>query len=92
VGETDPRTSTECRGHTGEIQVVKWNPVHNERLVTCASGESFVSLSLGNLESIVCKEAAGVERKKGRAKEEKEADLLENCSVSQVRIKHCTSG
>jgi len=40
----------------------------------------------------VCKEAAGVERKKGRAKEEKEADLLENCSVSQVRIKHCTSG
>lgn len=37
--DKDPRTSTECRGHTGEIQVVKWNPMHSERLVTCASGQ-----------------------------------------------------
>ncbi|GAA5953305.1 hypothetical protein JCM3765_007467 [Sporobolomyces pararoseus] len=36
--EKDPRTATECRGHTGEIQVVKWNAVHPERLATCATG------------------------------------------------------
>ncbi|GAA6062368.1 hypothetical protein JCM10212_004214 [Sporobolomyces blumeae] len=37
--DKDPRTSTECRGHTGEIQVVRWNPVHPERLASCASGQ-----------------------------------------------------
>ncbi|GAA5903511.1 WD40 repeat domain-containing protein [Sporobolomyces salmoneus] len=36
--EKDPRTATECRGHAGEIQVVKWNPTHPERLATCAAG------------------------------------------------------
>ncbi|GAA6014126.1 hypothetical protein JCM11491_004113 [Sporobolomyces phaffii] len=36
--DKDPRTATECRGHTGEIQVVKWNAMHPERLATCASG------------------------------------------------------
>ncbi|GAA5828666.1 hypothetical protein JCM3766R1_003779 [Sporobolomyces carnicolor] len=36
--EKDPRTATECRGHAGEIQVVRWNPTHPERLATCAAG------------------------------------------------------
>ncbi|GAA5935900.1 WD40 repeat domain-containing protein [Sporobolomyces koalae] len=36
--DKDPRTATECRGHAGEIGVVKWNPLHPERLATCASG------------------------------------------------------
>ncbi|GAA6034595.1 hypothetical protein JCM8097_005414 [Rhodosporidiobolus ruineniae] len=35
--EKDPRTSTECRGHSGEVSCVRWNPAHPERLASCSA-------------------------------------------------------
>ncbi|GAA5979031.1 hypothetical protein JCM11641_004949 [Rhodosporidiobolus odoratus] len=35
--EKDPRTSTECRGHTGEVSCVRWSPAHPERLASCSA-------------------------------------------------------
>ncbi|GAA6057864.1 hypothetical protein JCM3770_002728 [Rhodotorula araucariae] len=38
--DKDVRSSTECRGHTGDISCVRWNPVHPERLASVsASGQ-----------------------------------------------------
>ncbi|CEQ42263.1 SPOSA6832_04044 [Sporobolomyces salmonicolor] len=37
--EKDPRTSTECRGHTGEVSSLRWNPTHPERLASCSASE-----------------------------------------------------
>lgn len=42
---SDPRAATECRGHTGEVQCVRWSPVHPERFVSVSgSGTSQSSL------------------------------------------------
>ncbi|GAA5913094.1 hypothetical protein JCM5296_002067 [Sporobolomyces johnsonii] len=35
--DKDPRTSTECRGHTGEVSSLRWNPTHPERLASCSA-------------------------------------------------------
>ncbi|GAA5936415.1 hypothetical protein JCM10213_000313 [Rhodosporidiobolus nylandii] len=35
--EKDPRTSTECRGHTGEVSCVRWSPAHPERLASASA-------------------------------------------------------
>ncbi|BGP32911.1 hypothetical protein JCM10296v2_004696 [Rhodotorula toruloides] len=37
--DKDTRTSTECRGHTGEVSCVRWSPVHPERLASVSSGD-----------------------------------------------------
>ncbi|GAA6009138.1 hypothetical protein JCM10207_004279 [Rhodosporidiobolus poonsookiae] len=35
--DKDARSSTECRGHSGEVSCVRWNPTHPERLATCSA-------------------------------------------------------
>ncbi|GAA5907889.1 hypothetical protein JCM6882_001518 [Rhodosporidiobolus microsporus] len=38
--EKDPRTSTECRGHQGEVSCVRWSPAHPERLASCSASST----------------------------------------------------
>ncbi|KAK4057158.1 hypothetical protein OIO90_001653 [Microbotryomycetes sp. JL221] len=42
--DKDSRSSVEYRGHTGDVSLVRWNPVHPERFASCSATASDKSL------------------------------------------------
>ncbi|BGP56103.1 hypothetical protein JCM8202v2_003714 [Rhodotorula sphaerocarpa] len=47
--DKDPRAATECRGHTGEVQCVRWSPVHPERFVSVSGSAQDKALHFWDL-------------------------------------------
>ncbi|POY71029.1 hypothetical protein BMF94_5955 [Rhodotorula taiwanensis] len=47
--DKDPRSATECRGHTGEVQCVRWSPIHPERFASVSGSAQDKALHFWDL-------------------------------------------
>lgn len=43
----DTRTSSEMKGHTGDVSYIKWDPTHPERLVSCSATAGSAGMDRG---------------------------------------------